>query len=399
MSRLAFLLFLLALPAAGRADDLLHVTVPVVACSDLRSSRALESGAAGSHRSAHCFTVLPAQRWERIAGRDGMLLLRRVPAATGEPPLFFRPADVSRSAAMPAAAPARTTAGSPDDGGSGFRPGPLPVIALIVMVAAAALAGRRLTARWAIRRRRARAIGIATGEIMSQQRRLQIKKLQLVGADDYGTVDLGKWRQEKQYFCRTRILALLAAAGLDDQWPLIRDETGDRLEQAASQPFEAGPAPERFASDPRVFDPRMDPIDYERHCAMLLRASGWDTQLTVASGDQGTDVLARRKGSVLVVQCKLYRNSVGNAAVQQVSAARLHQRANFAAVCRTRNSPRPRVSSRGPTACIYCTTRSCAAFSRAERRRATRSARSARTSAGRPGRAGTRTRNGSCARR
>ena len=64
----------------------------------------------------------------------------------------------------------------------------------------------------------------------------------------------------------------------------------------------------------------------------LLRKAGWNAQVTGASGDQGTDVLARRGKRSLVLQCKLYSKPVGNSAVQQVAAARAHHRADFAAV-------------------------------------------------------------------
>ena len=105
-----------------------------------------------------------------------------------------------------------------------------------------------------------------------------------------------------------------------------------RLELAASAPFAGAVDEDQFTSDPQVFDPRMTPTDYELHCALLLRTAGWDAQTTVASGDQGTDVLARRGERTLVVQCKLYSQPVGNSAVQEISAARLHQRADYAAV-------------------------------------------------------------------
>ena len=86
-----------------------------------------------------------------------------------------------------------------------------------------------------------------------------------------------------------------------------------------------------YDSDPHIFHPRMRPIDYELHCALLLRSAGWDAQTTVASGDQGTDVIAKRNGRVLVLQCKLYDQPVGNSAVQEISAARMHQQADYAA--------------------------------------------------------------------
>jgi len=76
----------------------------------------------------------------------------------------------------------------------------------------------------------------------------------------------------------------------------------------------------------------MEPLDYEKHCALELEKTGWGTRLTVATGDQGADVIAHRDGKVLVLQCKLYSSPVGNDAVQQVIAARHFQSADLAAV-------------------------------------------------------------------
>ena len=120
---------------------------------------------------------------------------------------------------------------------------------------------------------------------MAQQRTLQIRKLQLVAVDPYGTSDHARWHRERAYFCRTRLLPRLAAAGLGDQWPSIGRAVQSRLELAASAPLVADAAQRMPVSDPRVFDPLMQPGDYERHCAMLLRMSGWDTRVTGASGD------------------------------------------------------------------------------------------------------------------
>lgn len=43
-------------------------------------------------------------------------------------------------------------------------------------------------------------------------------------------------------------------------------------------------------------------------------------------------MIAVKSGRKLVVQCKFYSSSVGNSAVQEISASRLHERADFAAV-------------------------------------------------------------------
>jgi restriction system protein len=332
MIRLGCLLLLLLVPVTSEAQDLLHTIAPVYGCSDPHATWSINRKAdprrvASARPDNRCFAVSPAERWEKIVARNGLLLLRRLPAMTGEPPLFFRPGDV---APVPAPVTVPGPAGATIRRDSGY--GPALALMLVVGVVAAGLVSTGVAARWMIGRRRRRALDVATAEIATQRQRLQIKKLQLVGTDDYGTPDERKWQQEKGYFCKTRLLPLLSSARLEDQWTAIATEVDRRIERAASGPPAGETATGQFVSDPQRFDPRMNPIDYERHCAMLLRSSGWTAQVTVASGDQGADVLARRGGKLLVVQCKLYRNAVGNAAVQQVSAARLHQRAQFAAV-------------------------------------------------------------------
>ena len=179
---------------------------------------------------------------------------------------------------------------------------------------------RRYAGWHASRRRRLRALGIAFAEIRIQRRQLQIRRLQLVIPDAYGSWNDASWKREKAHFCKTRILPLLAARRLRDQWPLVARDLDRRLERAATRG--------RIAA----FDPGMDPGDYEKHCALLLRKAGWAAQVTEPGADQGTDVIARRGKRSMVLQCKLYGRPVGNSAVQQIAAARAHHRADLAAV-------------------------------------------------------------------
>jgi len=76
----------------------------------------------------------------------------------------------------------------------------------------------------------------------------------------------------------------------------------------------------------------MDPIHYEQFCALLARKCGWDANTTIGSGDQGADIVARKAGHTLVIQCKKYSKPVGNKAVQEVIAAREFTQADSAAV-------------------------------------------------------------------
>lgn len=325
-----------ALRIPGIAADMFQTATTVLACSDPRADGARTI--ASDHPDGHCFEVLPAQRWEKVADVRGLLLLRRVPAVIGEPPLYFRPDDVVRATDRQPLAPTQKQEifrpRQQEQAAVGFSfIGRTAIVTLVIAGIVLGLgAVRALHAARARRRRVRRAFGLAMKEVVAHQRTLQIRKLQLVGVDAYGTIDLAKWNKERAYFYKTRIMPLLAANALDDQWTLINGAVEHRLELAASAPGTPEVPRARFVSDPRIFDARMEPADYERHCAMLLRAAGWKAQVTAAGGDQGTDVLARRAGRTLVLQCKLYSSPVGNAAVQAISAARLHQRADLAVV-------------------------------------------------------------------
>jgi restriction system protein len=141
-----------------------------------------------------------------------------------------------------------------------------------------------------------------------------------------------------------RILPALRAGGLDAIYGALAIRIDTMIEEAAQRSI----SPEldiasRFISNPEVFDPRMEPIDYEKHCALQLEKAGWATRLTATTGDQGADVIASRAGKAMVLQCKLYSSPVGNDAVQQVIAARQFQSADLAAVASnqsfTRSAP------------------------------------------------------------
>ncbi|ABQ28963.1 restriction endonuclease [Acidiphilium cryptum] len=65
----------------------------------------------------------------------------------------------------------------------------------------------------------------------------------------------------------------------------------------------------------------LSPVQYEHFCAFLLEHYGWKTETTRASGDFGADIIARRGGEVMVVQCKRYAQPVGVKAVQEAHSA------------------------------------------------------------------------------
>ena len=72
--------------------------------------------------------------------------------------------------------------------------------------------------------------------------------------------------------------------------------------------------------------------DYEQYCATTLRKWGWRVTHVGASGDQGADLLAEWNGTKVVLQCKFWRQTVGNRAVQEAYAAARHYNAQYSAV-------------------------------------------------------------------
>jgi restriction system protein len=159
-----------------------------------------------------------------------------------------------------------------------------------------------------------------TIEIVNQhERELARRHLLLVRPAAYGLIDWGPWRKEVTTFCnalvRTRLTAnevrflKIAKAQIDRQSQCARD----LLVVADSESV-------------------LSPIEFEAHCALLLERAGWNSRTTVATGDQGADILAEKNGILFVFQCKLYGTPVGNKAVQEAFAAQRHYRAQGSAV-------------------------------------------------------------------
>jgi restriction system protein len=73
-------------------------------------------------------------------------------------------------------------------------------------------------------------------------------------------------------------------------------------------------------------------VDFEHWVAESLKKFGWNTKVTKGSGDQGVDVIAEIDQRRVAIQCKLYKGSVGNKAVQEVIAGMHHLGLERAAV-------------------------------------------------------------------
>jgi restriction system protein len=83
------------------------------------------------------------------------------------------------------------------------------------------------------------------------------------------------------------------------------------------------------------FHADMTPQEFERYCASVLRERKWDARVTQASGDQGVDIVADKRGLRIVIQCKKYSKPVGNRAVQEIVAGIAHRDAQRGVVVAT----------------------------------------------------------------
>jgi restriction system protein len=73
---------------------------------------------------------------------------------------------------------------------------------------------------------------------------------------------------------------------------------------------------------------RMSGTDFEEFVAAQLRFAGYGVTPTASTGDYGVDLIAKKDGVRMAVQCKRLTKPVGVAAVQQVVSGALHHGCN-----------------------------------------------------------------------
>ncbi|MEM7535456.1 MAG: restriction endonuclease, partial [Chloroflexota bacterium] len=74
----------------------------------------------------------------------------------------------------------------------------------------------------------------------------------------------------------------------------------------------------------------MDPIVFEHLTAALFERRGYETETTIASGDEGVDVTIRKGDTLAVVQCKRYEGSVGQPTIRDLYGTMFHNNADEA---------------------------------------------------------------------
>lgn len=195
-----------------------------------------------------------------------------------------------------------------------------------LVVTAALICGVFLVVRFGLPYvRRRYLIAKVTVIVATHLQDLAKQRVRLVRRDAYGKERLGKWNKEVDYFISEHVRPALSER---QQCLLqeVRHEIAQMIDNRVERTIEAAPP---F----RSFHDGMTPEEFEAFCAEELRSVGWTAETTAISGDQGVDVIARKNGVTVVLQCKLYYSgSVGNDAVQEIIAGRAFERADFAAV-------------------------------------------------------------------
>lgn len=153
-------------------------------------------------------------------------------------------------------------------------------------------------------------------------------RITMVSTDAYGVVNEGKWQLECDYFFNNVVSKVFD----DDELNRYNHYDDENIVDMTTIIDTIVAAKQKEVEHKMEFNDDMDPYQYEQFCALLARNCGWDANATSGSGDQGVDVVARKAGQTLVIQCKKYRKPVGNKAVQEIIAAREYTRADIAAV-------------------------------------------------------------------
>jgi restriction system protein len=146
----------------------------------------------------------------------------------------------------------------------------------------------------------------------------------LLRTDPYGKPLAEKWHSEIGYFITHHVRPGL----MPKQGSLLEKHRNAVLERISNRVANAAQQRPALPTMPAA----MTGAEFEAFCANQLRACGWTVQVTPLCRDQGVDVIAEKNGMRVALQCKLYSNPVGNKAVQEIAAGRVHQGAHFGAV-------------------------------------------------------------------
>ena len=86
------------------------------------------------------------------------------------------------------------------------------------------------------------------------------------------------------------------------------------------------------ASGSELFSPPIDTLDYRQRCVKSLGEAGWQARMSFPAGGLTADIIARRDGRLLTMQCRPSTRPLESVVVQEALIVRRAQDANLAAV-------------------------------------------------------------------
>ena len=146
-------------------------------------------------------------------------------------------------------------------------------------------------------------------EIIKKNRKsLAIRRSQTVSLDPYGKEDKRVWiDKEIPYFIAEHINPNVIDAIELDEVTLI-----NKIDKAAKS-FDLSKS-----QTGNKYNPKMTGVEYEHFCQEQLRRLKWSVTTTKSSGDQGVDLIAKREGQTIAIQCKRHSKPISNKAVQEI---------------------------------------------------------------------------------
>jgi restriction system protein len=162
---------------------------------------------------------------------------------------------------------------------------------------------------------------------------LWAKKRQMTFVDDYGRENLERFEGELDYFVSRvipmRLIEDYMATLPFDQSPsdcakgIVREKLKWHNRTMNRRKDEAKARGEAVDSH-LAYHPLCSGVEFESMVKVALEAKGYAVRTTPASGDQGVDLLGEKEGLTVAVQCKRSGSAVGNKAIQEVVAGRIH---------------------------------------------------------------------------
>ena len=160
-------------------------------------------------------------------------------------------------------------------------------------------------------------------------------KNKLVKVDSYGNKNLTKWEDERFYFFKTTILPKLKSAdrnvlgtfklpfNLAKHFRYAVKKIEVLTEEIIDKNISEWESTERDAPAG---------IMYENICKKILEKEGWKVETTPVTGDQGVDLIGYIEDFKVCIQCKDFSNAVGNKALQEVIAGKIHYQGTHSVV-------------------------------------------------------------------